>query len=174
MAVESKMQLSFFPPSLLLCLSLPSLILVSSHCGAFNASYHMVAESSWRCGEAFIGALKHSCNNARQGSRFLITFMLYQVNPTSPHTPISKPLDSFSLFSMLHHKLVRSLYWKEAITNHTMRVTWCTGCMPASQFLFLCVQGKVLLLLSKCFTLSVSSLCVNTHLVSRLWVMYNS
>lgn len=88
----------FSPPSLLLCLSLslPSLILVSSHCGAFNASYHMVAESSWRCGGAFIGASKHSCNNARQGSGFFITLMLYRVDPSSPSTP--SQTRRFSLF----------------------------------------------------------------------------
>lgn len=87
MAAESKMQLFFFPPSLLLCLSLPSLILVSSHCGAFNASYHMVAESSWRCRGVFIGASKHSCNNARQGSEFFITLMLDWANPPPPPKP---------------------------------------------------------------------------------------
>lgn len=64
-------------------LSLPSLILVSSHCGAFNARYHMVAKSSWRCGGTFIGASKHSCNNAHQGSGFFITLMLKRANPST-------------------------------------------------------------------------------------------
>lgn len=71
-----------------LSLSFPSLILVSSHCGAFNASYHMVAESNWRCGGAFIGASKHSCNNACQGSGFFITLMLHWVNPTNYPSPL--------------------------------------------------------------------------------------
>lgn len=81
------MQLFFSSIAPFLPFSLPSLILVSSHCGAFNASYHMVAESSWRCGGAFIGALKHSCNNAHQGSEFFITLMLDRADPPSSSLP---------------------------------------------------------------------------------------
>lgn len=104
-------------------LSLPSLILVSSHCGAFNASYHMVAESSWRCRGAFIGASKHSCNNARQGSEFFITLMLDRADPSNLPHPHPNPLNSFPLLLILNRKLVVSLYWKEAIINHTAPVT---------------------------------------------------
>lgn len=104
-------------------LFLPSLILVSSHCGAFNASYHMVAESNWRCGGAFIGASKHSCNNACQGSRFFITLMLYRVNPTNYPPPLKFTQLFFPFLLMLNRKLVGILYWKEAIINHTMAVT---------------------------------------------------
>lgn len=125
MAAESKMQLSFFflHRSFSAPLFLPSLILVSSHCGAFNASYHMVAESNWRCGGAFIGASKHSCNNACQGSRFFITLMLYRVNPTNYPPPLEFTQLFFPFLLMLNRKLVGILYWKEAIINHTMAVT---------------------------------------------------
>lgn len=116
-------------------LFLPSLILVSSHCGAFNASYHMVAESNWRCGGAFIGASKHSCNNACQGSRFFITLMLYRVNPTNYPPPLEFTQLFFPFLLMLNRKLVGILYWKEAIINHTMAVTWCAGEMRATRFL---------------------------------------
>lgn len=89
--------------------SLPSLILVSSHCGVFNASYHMVAGSSRRCAGAFVGAWQDSCNNACQVSEFFITLMLALADPSSiqPHPP--------SPF-IPNHKLVRSLYWKDS--NH--------------------------------------------------------
>lgn len=77
--------------------SLPSLILVSSHCGVFNAGYHMVADSSWRCWGAFIHALKHSCNNACQGSDFFITLMLALADPSNPSTtPTNKPAQLLS------------------------------------------------------------------------------
>lgn len=77
--------------------SLPSLILVSSHCGVFNASYHMVADSSWRCRGAFIHALKHSCNNACQASDFFITLMLALADPSNPPTtPTNKPAQLLS------------------------------------------------------------------------------
>lgn len=84
MAVESKQLLFFFFLYRSFSASLPSLILVSSHCGVFNASYHMVADSSWRCRGAFIGVLEHSCNNARQGSEFIITQMLALADPSIP------------------------------------------------------------------------------------------
>lgn len=69
--------------------SLPSLILVSSHCGAFNASYHMAAQNSRRCRGAFIGVSKHSSNNACQGSEFFIMQRLdcWTPPPYSPKTP---------------------------------------------------------------------------------------
>lgn len=54
---------------------------------AYNASYHMVAENSWRCRGAFIGASKHSCNNAHQGSEFFITLMLDRGDPPAPPLP---------------------------------------------------------------------------------------
>lgn len=86
----------FFSIAPSLPLSLPSLILVSSHCGAFNSSNHMVAESSWRCREAFIGASKHSCNNARQGSEFFITLMLDRADPSIPPGSPTAPTQTHS------------------------------------------------------------------------------
>lgn len=98
MAVESKLQLFFFFFPALLIPS-PSLILVSCHYGTFNASCHMVSGSSWRCRGAFIGASNLSCNNARQGSWFFITLMLYQVEPFDKKSPpIPTPISVFNSF----------------------------------------------------------------------------
>lgn len=104
---------TLFFPSLLhrsfsasLSLSLPSLILVSSLCGAFNASEHMVVASSWRCRGAFIGASKHSCNNARQGSEFFIKLMLYQGDPSnsSSSSPSKTHSTTFFLLKLNHEQ----------------------------------------------------------------------
>lgn len=93
---DATLFLFFFSIAPSLPLSLPSLILVSSHCGAFNSSNHMVAESSWRCREAFIGASKHSCNNARQGSEFFITLMLDRADPSIPPGSPTAPTQTHS------------------------------------------------------------------------------
>lgn len=127
MAVESKLQLFFFFFSALLIPS-PSLILVSCHCGTFNASCHMVSGSSWRCGGAFIGASNLSCNNARQGSWFFITLMLYQVEPFDKKiTPPPHPHPCLQLLLLFLNAKTTNwfgvFYWKEAIRNHTMPVT---------------------------------------------------
>lgn len=85
-------------------------------------------------GRGFIGALKHSCNNACQGSEFFITLMLDWDDPSSPPPPAHPPLlNSFPLLLILNHKLVGTLYWKKAIINRTATVTWCVGGTPAAR-----------------------------------------
>ncbi len=147
-------------------LSLPSLILVSSHCGAFNASYHMVAESSWRCREAFIGASKHSCNNAHQDSEFFITLMLDRSDPSKPphHPPKPTQLLSPSLNtkpqigceSLLEggnhkpHSASDVMCWRDA--RHTRQLAYKVT-------MFLCFQVKVVLFFKVCSHLSCQVFC---------------
>lgn len=113
--------------------SLPSLILVSSHCGAFNASYHMVAESRaevwgsfYRCVEAQL----------QQCASKLRVFHYANVRPCRPlHPPYShpNPFDSFPFLLIRNHKLVGTFYRKDAIINHTAPVTLCVGVTPATR-----------------------------------------